>query len=56
MEQNSKNAKGGEYFCKAMYILSKNDFPNNNNPVSMEPSEIRLPDGTLINAESHQSK
>ena len=25
MQQNRKNAKGGEYFCKALYIQNYND-------------------------------
>lgn len=32
----------------------KNNFSNN--PVDIDPSEIRLFDGPLINAENHQSK
>ena len=35
-------------------LCKKNDFPHN--PVYMDKSEIRLPDGTLINAENGQSK
>ena len=32
----------------------KNEFPNN--PAYINTSEIRLPDGTVINAENRQSK
>lgn len=38
-----------------IYMLcKKNNFPNN--PADIDPFEIRLFDGLLINAENHQSK